>query len=1052
MPSINCVCVMPCSFRGRSAAFAFLLGGLSLALATVARADDHDDFFRAFRAAQAAEAKSDLVQAGQFYQQARELAPRVFGPNDKRTATVINNLANIKKQLGDFAAAERLHDECLTLRKSILPPNDPDIAQSLGNIANLYLATGRYAEAAKKGEEALAIRKTRLGAENLEVADNLNNLAAIFHTQGKFERAEPLLQESFRIRVKLLGRNRHDVAQSLNNLGNLYSDLGQFEKADRDLKDALDIYQHSPDSTPLDIAAAQNNLGILYATYCQNQQSLEWLQKSLETKQAKLGPNHPDVALALNNLAVQDKLLGKYPEAEQLYLRSLKIRENAFGPAHPDVASSLINLANVYNDLGRYQEAEPLYLRARDIALKLDSQRPELAKTLQNLGLLHAAVGNVTAAAEELDFSRHIVRKHAAQILPLLSDREQLNYLKNDANDLGLALSLPWKFPNAAGLTELSAGWLANSKGVAQEMLAQKALLERDNKKPELVPLVRELVGDRRRLANLINLAPQPGEEAAHKQAVDKLSTLVDELANRMVHLGGSVVAGKWVAMNDIRRGMPAKSMLVDIARFYPVVFGAKPGEPHRLAAHYMAWVTPPVGNGETKIVDLGDAADIDKAIAEFQEAFRPCQNADRNKNPIGRLGEVAAEKELHQSLAALASKLLLPLQPILETSDEIILCPDAGLWLIPWAALPLDEKTYAIEKWNIRFVSSARDLTPQAIDPAIKAGTPRIFTNPNYDLPAGEAAIALAAILGTQIPAKPLVPLAPAAPSALVPPAPAPPAPAPPAPAAVPPAPAAPATYAPPSPATFEHSLAEVSRSAKTIGQVSRLPGTAAEAEAIIPSLTRYAGEPKVYSDQQALEGVFKHLAPPRVLVLSTHGFFIADQQVNPVADALFVPVDAKTRAAAPFVLPEPLENPLVRCGLMLTGCNNRRQLAEMPNMDDGVLTGLEIISVNLRGTELVVLSACETGLGQVNNGEGVAGLRQAFQLAGAQSVVSTLWQIPDQATAQLMNDFFGNLAAGQSKSESLRNAQLSRIKARRAKYGAAHPLYWGAFTLTGQ
>ncbi|MEQ9409548.1 MAG: CHAT domain-containing tetratricopeptide repeat protein [Fuerstiella sp.] len=208
-------------------------------------------------------------------------------------------------------------------------------------------------------------------------------------------------------------------------------------------------------------------------------------------------------------------------------------------------------------------------------------------------------------------------------------------------------------------------------------------------------------------------------------------------------------------------------------------------------------------------------------------------------------------------------------------------------------------------------------------------------------------------------------------------------------------------------------------------LNAVPQLPGTRAEAASIRPGLIQMTGrDPEIYVGDQAAESVFKSVLRPQILVVATHGFLLTDESSSP--------------------------NPLNRCGLLLAGCNHPGETQQVTG-HDGILTGSEIVRTNLRGTELVVLSACETALGTIRRGDGVAGLQQSFQLAGAQSVIATLWPIPDRETARLMAALFENLASGSTHTGALRSAMLSRIQSRRTRFGAAHPLFWAAFTLTG-
>ena len=516
--------------------------------------------------------------------------------------------------------------------------------------------------------------------------------------------------------------------------------------------------------------------------------------------------------------------------------------------------------------------------------------------------------------------------------------------------------------------------------------------MARDRTDPILRDLVKELEVVRQQLATLTFALPAPGTEAKRQEQWAEIARREQELSKAIGEATGTPgERDSWMELIAVRRALPADSVFIDIIRHGSTTSrrADKDGAPRR--ADYTALVIPPSGKGAVKVVDLGDAKRIDAAVTSVRTALS--QASPR----IRRDGDPNAEQGLREPLEALAKLILHPLSAHVKAKQRWIISPDGALWLVPWAALPLEDGLFAIERHTISYVLSGRDIVGggravQATGPAL------VMAAPDYNMkPEGARAELRQGV----------------------------------------------ASNAEDGSAGEFRSL----RSGGLVETAEALPATKEEAEAILPAIEKYTGKkPDVRTGRQALEGVFKAARQPRLVVLSTHGFFLEDQEIAASED---LPAEKEKR---PLLTKggKLLENPLLRCGLLLAGCNKRAQAVE--GDDDGVLTGLEIVGTDLRGTELVVLSACDTGVGVVRNGEGVAGLRQAFQLAGAKGVLSTLWPIPDDETVQLMSDFFGKLAEGKGKADALREAQLAMIKSLREAKGTAHPFYWAAFTLTGE
>jgi CHAT domain-containing protein len=211
-------------------------------------------------------------------------------------------------------------------------------------------------------------------------------------------------------------------------------------------------------------------------------------------------------------------------------------------------------------------------------------------------------------------------------------------------------------------------------------------------------------------------------------------------------------------------------------------------------------------------------------------------------------------------------------------------------------------------------------------------------------------------------------------------------------------------------------------------------LPGTATEAAA----LSKVLPEARVYTGANATESLLKEMRPPSILHIATHGFFLrsAGAQTAGGTRGLSI-VPAPTASGS-------RQDALVLSGLALAGANQRAGGSDQ----DGILTALEATGLDLWGTRMVVLSACETGVGDARNGEGVYGLRRALVLAGSESQVMSLWQVSDTATTDLMIDYYRRLRAGEGRAEALRNVQRSFLQ---GGSNRSHPYYWASFIQSG-
>jgi CHAT domain-containing protein len=452
---------------------------------------------------------------------------------------------------------------------------------------------------------------------------------------------------------------------------------------------------------------------------------------------------------------------------------------------------------------------------------------------------------------------------------------------------------------------------------------------------------------------------------------------------------------------------LTAGAALVELVRVQLLDFHLTGRDTTSRPSHYLAFVLTSAPENHAHLVDLGDADKIDRQVYDLRASLVPGSGAraigalaaadgeaTHAAKPKGDAGDLFRKRS-----RALYRRIFAPLRAGIDSARMVYISPDGELNRVPFEALADEQGHYLIEGYSFAYLSSGAELVKSRFAPA--SGTV-VMASPDYDLGVRERK----AGAGTLVAAS-----------------------------------HAPTTSAP-DPVPYRGMRSCEKRGGRGW---TALPWTAKEASEVRHALEGSPYAPvQVYAGKQALEDVLKRLPAPRVLHLATHGYFFPDQE-SATADRV-----ARLESAE---LDERLarirgtENPLLRSGLVLAGANAAGPESDAAGVEDGWVTAEEIGLLNLRGTELVVLSACETGLGDMRLGEGVSGLRRAFRYAGARTLVMSLFPVDDRATQELMGRFYRNLRAGRGRLEALRGAQFEMMRRKES----ASPFYWASFVLVG-
>ena len=877
----------------------------------------------------------------------------------------------------DFDAALKIHAIAEKLALEKFGRESVAFGNCARNRGLINLNKQDLGEAEKWLFEAKNIQEKAVGKEHSIYALCLNSLGALYFSMGNYKKAEPFYLESKAILEKVLGKEHPNYVKVLENLANLYLQMGNYEKAEPFFLEAKAIHEKLVGKEHPRYARCINQMAILYKNMNNYNKAEIYFLEGLVILEKSQGKDHPDYATSLHNLACVYADIGNFEKAENLFLESLTIKGKVMGTEHPSYAYSLNNMAGIFVNLGKFEKAESLALEAKSIREKmLGKEHPDYSMSLKALASIYLTLGDYKKAELHLLEAKSINEKILGKEHPDYLDctielariyERQKRFFESDllleesGTLLQSRLIKATSFLSEVELTSYSNAFQFSTNSLIAYLLERKTIEFQTGVLPTIAfDLALFYKGFLMSAASRLN---SPAYETAESKEIqirlkEYRSLLNTEYTKPIAKRKGIAELEEKAnsAEKDLARSLTGYADAIRQVKFQDVRARLKKSEAAIEFVHFQ--VNFPQKTDSTmyaallifpeieqpKFIPLFEEKSLDSLLNSKSERKSDYVNLLYSLTDRGAITIEAAKKSLYEIFWK-------PLEKELTSIKTIYFSPSGLLHRINLAAIPLSETETLADKYQLIELNSTRQLV---IPTQIKN------TKNNAVLFGGIQFEQDTTIQNIE-------------------------------------------------PLLASRSRGELSFNVVDTtlrgGSWNYLLGTEREVNAIEKIMQANAVQTKLKKGNEATEESFKNIGAnsnlsPRILHIATHGYFFADSKNNIQQSAI------SSQSESVFKISD---HPMLRSGLIMAGGNAAWQGKQtLEGREDGILTAYEISQMNLSNTELVVLSACETGLGDIQGNEGVYGLQRAFKIAGAKYLIMSLWQVPDKQTSLLMTTFY--------------------------------------------